>query len=167
MAHVRHAGPHVRDDVDDCAGVTRLGRGLHRLGVALARDEEPAGEVVADHRVPALGRNRLERRCKLPAGIVDEEIDVAEFGNDRRDRLPHAIFFADVAAVANGLRATGFADLASNCFEFLEFASDEGDTGAKRRKLVCNAATDPRAAAGHQSGAPGEKTRAEDRLKRR
>ena len=87
VAHARHAAPHVGDDVDDRAA--RLARAVvqHPLVDALARDQEAAGQVVADDRVPALGADRRERRGELAAGVVDERVDAAvarEYGGDRR-----------------------------------------------------------------------------------
>ena len=59
--------------------------------INLAHEDETTGEIGADDRLEALGRDCLQRRAVLTASVVDETVDAAAFGEhgiDRRDRRP-------------------------------------------------------------------------------
>ncbi len=114
---------------------------------ALAREQEAAGQVVADDRVPALGADRRQPRWELAAGVVDERIDPAVAGEHRGDRRLHLRLLADVAHVDRADAARGF-DLALHRGQFVGVAADDRDGRAERRELVRSAAADSRAAAG-------------------
>ena len=55
----------------------------HRLA-----DVEDAGDIGAQQLLPVVGREILERRAELHAGIVDQDVDRPDFGLDRGRRRP-------------------------------------------------------------------------------
>ena len=74
--------PVHRRDVDDAAPVALLHLRQHRLDRVEVRRQ-----VDRDHRVPALVRKLLDRRGVLDAGVVDEDVDRAEFARRRSDHV--------------------------------------------------------------------------------
>ena len=158
MAHAGHAHPDVGQHVDDGAAI-----GCHRLVVDLAAHQEAAGQVVAHHRVPALGRNVLERRGELPAGVVDQAVDAAMRGQHVGDGLLDGFFLANVAYMAGGAPAD-FGDFTRHGFELFDLAADQRDAGAQRHEFMGGAAADAGAAAGDKHGLAGKKARTEDGL---
>jgi hypothetical protein len=158
VAHAGHAVPHVGDDVDDGARVV-----AHPLRVALPRHQETTGEVGSDYRLPALLRDRLERRLELAAGIVDEAVDAAVGLQDRRYSGRNRFLLADVAGVGGGLAAV-LGDLGGDRGEPLRLAADESHRGPQAAELVGRATADAAAAAGDDDHLAGEQTLAENRL---
>ena len=77
-------------DVDDASPFARDHLRQQRMG-----DLPVAGEVQRDGFVPcAVGR--IDRQRPAAAGIVDEDVDVAEFGDRGRRQLARGIFLHDV-----------------------------------------------------------------------
>jgi hypothetical protein len=107
----------------------------HPLADAFAREQEAAGQVVADDRVPALGADRRQRRVELAARVVDERVDAAVAREHGRDR-------STAPAALRGCRtrgsssAAGVFDLALDRGELVGLAADDRHRGAERRQLV-------------------------------
>jgi hypothetical protein len=156
VAHVGHGAPDVGHDVDDGAAVR-----LHALQVALARHQEAAREVGVDHRLPALGRDGVQRRDVLAARVVHEPVDAALRGDDGADGHAHRVFLADVEGLRAGPAAGGF-DLGPDRVELLLLAPDQHHVRAQRGELVRGAAADARAAAGDDDDLPVEQAGRED-----
>jgi hypothetical protein len=57
---------------------------LAHAGHRQARGVERRAQVDGDDRVPAFGRKVLDRRHMLDAGVVDQDVDAAEFGSQAR-----------------------------------------------------------------------------------
>ena len=157
VPHRRHRAPDVGDDVDDRA--TML---AHRLPIAFARHQEAAGQVGPDHRIPALGADRFQRRDELAAGIVHQRVDPAVHQHDRLHRVLHRLFVADVAGMEGGAPAVG-GDLAGHVVQLVELAADQHHLGAERGQFMRGAAADARTAAGDQDHFLPEQARGEDR----
>ena len=87
-----------------------------------------------------------------------------EIGERRAHHLLHALFLADVGAVA-ARGAAGVRDLARDRFELLRLAPDQGDARAERGEFMRGAAADAAAGAGDDAGLAGEQAVAENRLK--
>src|SRR6185503_10355704 len=100
-----------------------------------ARHEETAGEVGAHHRVPALARDRLQRRGELAARVVDEEIDAAQVREDFRNRSFYGIFFPYIQRETKCF-PSNLGDFIPDRGEFLDFSSDKGNLRAERCQLV-------------------------------
>ena len=71
-----------RGDVDDAAPFV----GDHR-GQREPRGVEGGGQIDGENRVPFRRREVLQRRNMLDAGIVDEDVEPAEFAQSRFDHL--------------------------------------------------------------------------------
>lgn len=143
VTHARHRAPHVRDDVDDRTAVR-----LHALSITFARNEESAREVGVEHRTPAFGADRLERRDVLPARIVHERIDPTVRGKDRANHRRHRRLVTDVARLRRGTAAV-FGDLFSHTLELARITADQHHHRAEMRQFMRGAAPDARAATGH------------------
>ena len=158
VAHARHAVPHVGDDVDDRAAARRAVAVVleHPLGDALARHQEAAGEVVAHHRVPALGADRRERRRELAAGVVHQRVDAAVGARappppspaprPRRGCRRHATSRCRRRPRSRRCTASSLSSVRPTI----------ATRGAERRQLVRGAAADARAAAGDEGDLAGE-----------
>ena len=122
VAHARHAVPHVGDDVDDRAAAAVF---IHCV-IALARHQEAAGEVVAHHRVPALGADRLRAARELAAGVVDQAIDAAVVLRAPRATVACTrLFLADVGGDVSSTLAAGSAISRFTASSFSSCAADE------------------------------------------
>src|SRR5437868_9010696 len=88
-----------RADTDDLAGSARDGRddaAAHEFENGFASAQELARQVDGDDGVPLLQAHRMERCVSLQPGIVDEDIDGAEFGDCAPEHFLHLPFFGDV-----------------------------------------------------------------------
>ena len=97
---------------------------LHGLREALARHQEAAGEVVGDHRFPALLVDHHQRRRVLAAGVVDQRMDRAALGDDLLDAGLDRVFVTDVEGDGRALPAV-LADLRGNLVELVLLAADQ------------------------------------------
>ena len=150
MRHAGHAAPHVGRHVDDGAAVL-----LHRLDVDLAHDEEATGEVVANHGLEALLRDRRHRRRELAAGIVDEAVDPPLSLDDALNRLFCRLFVADVEGKGFDVAAV-VGNFRRDPVELLLAASGDDHMRAEAGEFVRHAAPDPAPAAGNDVHLAGE-----------
>src|SRR5206468_2222965 len=88
----RAAASGHRRHVDDLARLLADHHAADRL-----RDEEHAGEVRAQHRLPFLARQVLQPRADAIAGVVDEQVDAPELADRARDGVVHLGRVPDVA----------------------------------------------------------------------
>src|SRR5882724_8785884 len=98
MGEFRPTVPDVGNDIDDGSAIR-----LHPAVVDLAHENEPAGQVAADHGLETLGRDGFHRCAILAAGVVHEAVDAtvsAEHGVDRHD---HHRFVANIANLRQDL----------------------------------------------------------------
>ena len=158
MGELGPAMPDVGDDIDDGPAI-----GLHPAVIDLAHENEPAGQIAANHRLEPLGRDGFHRRAILTTGIVDEPVDAAvgtEHGIDRRD---HHRLIADIANLGQDLPAV-LLDLRLHFRQFFGGAAEDRDISAEGHQLVCGATADAAAAAGDDDRLALEEIRPEDRL---
>src|SRR5919106_1294399 len=97
-----------RADADDLAGgAGDLGAHAAALELLdrLAGAQELAGEVDPDHRVPLLERHLLEGRVLLQAGVVDQDVDRAEFSQHLGKHRLDLVLLADVSLMGVGVAA--------------------------------------------------------------
>jgi len=141
--HAGEAAVDVRDHVDDAAAARVRDHPLIR---DLAAHVKRAREVVLEHGEEAVRRDVLRRRRKLPACVVDEDVEPAEsldhLGHERGDlrRL------ADVARCRE--HAIGCAELGRSCGQLLGRAAADRDACAEREQLARGREADARATAG-------------------
>ena len=140
VAHAGHAELEVGADVHDRAAVL-----LHRAQVDFLRHQEGRGHVVADHRIPAVERDVLERRRELSAGIVHQPVDPSAPFDHAVDGGLHLVFLAQVGGEGEGV---GIAEFLLHTIELLLRAPDQREPSAERLQLVRRAAAEARAAAG-------------------
>ena len=135
-----------RERVDDLAAAPRDHAGHDRLG-----EEERRREVRRDHAVPGLGREILDRRAVLDAGVVDQDLDRPVRALDACDERLHRGAVEEVAHLgargADGLRPG---------LELFPVAPDHHHRGARRREPFRHGEAKPRAAAGDERGLLGE-----------
>ena len=111
-------------DVDDATGA-----GFHHGRDDSLGEQEGAGEVGAED-VIEVGELHAEGESVFgDAGVVDEDVDGAEVGEDLFGGGLDGVFAGDVECVGAGGSAGG-GNLGGYGFEFVEGASREGDGGA-------------------------------------
>ena len=92
--------PARRGGVDDAAVALVAHELPGRLG-----DVEGAAEVHVEHRVHLVGRHVLERRVAQDAGVVDDDVDLAEGVDGRLHDRRAALGRGDAVVVGDGLAA--------------------------------------------------------------
>ncbi len=92
--------------------------------------QKAADQVGAHHRLEAFLVDADQRRGELAAGVVDQVMDAAVFGQHRRDHGLDRFFVADVADLEAGLAAV-FEDFAAGLFQLFQLAPDQHHMGAE------------------------------------
>jgi hypothetical protein len=133
--------------------------------VALARHQKAAGEVGVDHGLPALGADGFQRRHELAAGVVDQAVDAAVFGQHGRDQAAHRVFLPDVADLRAGLAAI-LGDFRRDGLQLVGLAAHQHDARAQCREFMRGAAADAGTAAGDDDDLVLEQRRRKDGLVR-
>src|SRR5262249_6250573 len=109
---------------------------------------EGAVEVVANDGVPALDRERQRRGGKLAAGVVDENIDLAEAIEDLPDQRLHLGRLADVAG--EGDRLTFLTQLRDPGIEVLGLARGDHHLGPELEHFHGGGLADAGASSGYE-----------------
>ena len=147
-------------DVDDAAPAG-FEHGLHAgLGY-----EEGAGEVGGEDVVPVFALHAEGKGVAGDAGVVDEDIDAAEVGDDGAGAVLDGVFAGDIervgagasagAAVGIGCAGEGV-DFADDLGELVGAAGGEGDGDAELGETDGAGATDSLGCSGDEGDAPGE-----------
>ncbi|MNV63233.1 hypothetical protein D3C71_1558160 [compost metagenome] len=113
--HQAMYGGHVDDAAPALAVVGRLHGRQHQAGGV-----EGAGQIDGNHRIPALGREVLDRRDMLDAGIVHQDVDLAEVAHAVIDHIFDIGHARHIGAVVGHLGAQGPArglDLGARSFD--------------------------------------------------
>ncbi len=121
-----------------------------------ATDQPQRCVVVQGHGafdvVPAVQRFR-QRAPDGSAGVVDQDVDAAEFGLYRRDEFVDRVEVGQVAGVGAGLGTGGAAGLGDACDDGVEqvfTACDQHHRGAAAGELLRGGLADARGGAGQQ-----------------
>ena len=117
------------------------------------RAEERAGEVGVDHAGPFLELEGLRWLSDVDAGIVDEDVDAAEFTPDAFDQARDRCLVGDVGNHRDRLDAAR-GKLGSRRFRLGLVAPDDSDIGAG----FCKAPGDAKPDAAIASGDDGDFT---------
>ncbi len=123
---------------------------------AVFRHHEGAAGIDAHHQVEPLHIGRLRIGQADGAGIVDADIDAAEFRDGLIDRRDHLRLVADIAKDRQRLAAGGADIVGRGVDGALEFRMrlrgfrGDRDIGAVARGAQCDRKPDAAAAAGHK-----------------
>ena len=129
---------------------------LLQMRDAVFRHHEGAAGVDAHHQVEPLHVGRLRIGQADGAGIVDADIDAAEFGDGFVNRRDHLGLVADIAEDRQGLAAGGAHLVGGGVDGALEFGMrlrgfrGECDIGAVTRGTQCDRKPDAAASAGNE-----------------
>ena len=134
---------HHRADIDDLAAACRLHRGVDRL-----RAQERAGEVGLDDAVPFLEIERVRRLADVDAGVVDENVDPAEFALTRCSTMAATAALSVTSAMTDIALTPRCLSSATAAFDFRLIAPDDRDSGAGFRQSARHAEPDAAIAAG-------------------
>jgi len=122
------------------------------------REEEDAGEVRAQHRVPLLARQVFEARADAVARVVDEQVDTAELGDGSRDDVVHLGGVAHIASDRQSAASVA-AHLFGDGVERAVAAAARHHVSADRRQLDGNRSADALAGARHDGDAIAKRVR--------
>jgi hypothetical protein len=150
-----------RTDADDLAqrpGYFRPRTAALEFPDGGAGAQELAGQIHADDPVPLLQSHRLDRRVLLKAGIVDQDIDRAEFRDGALEQRFDLIFARHIGLDGNRPPAGG-ADRGGDV-PGRGFAAGIVDHHIRtgRPQSQSNGAADARTGAGHQRPLTGQRT---------
>lgn len=140
---------HMRRDravVDDAAAHRLLV--LHDLEGFLGAQER-AGQDRADHRLPALERQFLDRRRSAKPGIVEQDVEPAIGLLGPGEECVYRIGIADIGRHAECF-ALGALDLADNRLQRLRPAAGDDDRKPLLGQRQCRGLADAAAAAGNE-----------------
>ena len=103
--------------------------------------------LVCDHAVPLGDLERVRRLADVDAGVVDEDVDAAEFAVDALDHGGDGGLVGDIGGHGDRLGAALF-ELGDRGERFGLVASDDRDRGAGFRQSAGHAEPDAAIAAG-------------------
>jgi len=135
-----------RGDIDDLATPPRNHPSRHGLA-----HEERTGDIRFEQLTPAFDGEILERRPELHPGIVDQDVDRADFGLDLLDRAFRRHLLGHVEGETGGARNRG-----SSSFELGAVAPVQHDSCAVFGQPLRQRKADALARAGDQCKAPTE-----------
>src|SRR5581483_5522349 len=133
---------HHRTDIDDLAATAALHGGMDRLAA-----QEGAGEIGVDHARPLVVLEQIRRLADVDAGIVDEDVDAAEFARHASDHGIDRIPVGDVGGHGNRLDATG-CEIGYRLLGFRRIAPDNGERCSSATEAAGHAQPDTAIAAG-------------------
>ncbi len=96
--------------------------------------EEGGGEIGIEDGVPVGALHAHDELVARDAGIVDEDVDLAEAGDRRFDGGLHLVFVGDVHGEGGGFAAGG-ADRGGEFFQLLLIARRYGNAGSLTREV--------------------------------
>ena len=106
-------------------------------GRAALRGVERGREIDGDDRVPAVGRKVLHGRGVLDAGVVDEDVDPAEFGGRLLDHAGDLVGLGHVRARVGGPHAACIGDVPAQPLDLAGVAEAvEQHVGARLGELL-------------------------------
>ena len=135
-------------DVDDASPLA-----LDHLRQQRVRDLPVAGKIQRDGFLPgAVGR--IDRQRPAAAGIVDQDVDVTQFGDRRRRQFFCSVLLHDVLRDRNHGGASRGLDLLRERLKQIFSPGDRDDAYALQREHLGDCAANPGAGAAHDGG-PG------------
>ena len=144
------AGPGVGGtegtDVDDAAAEGA------QMGQSLARDQEGAARIRGENVVPLIESEAFERGGGEDSGVVDEDVETAEFGDDGGNGVANGGFGSDVAMGGKGAAAEGSHLRGGLRGLSLRIEEGDGDIGAGVREADGDGAADATRSAGDEGG---------------
>src|ERR1019366_363342 len=118
----------------------------------LARDQKWSSRVRGEHRIPLAKGEALEVRAGVVGGVVDQDVDAAEFASGFFHHGLDAGFVGDVAMQSEGAHAeAGEVDNGALCLAGGSTKSD-GDIGASLGESEGGGASETLGAASDEAG---------------
>ena len=138
---------HLAEDASD---VDDASPALFEHGANDLLDAEISGsEVRLQHGVPVGAFHPHDELVAGDAGIVDQDVDLAELGDGRLDRGFNLLFVADIEGEGGCFAVCG-GDLIHQLIQLVLIARGHCDRGACRGELDCAGAADALRCSGNQ-----------------